>query len=384
MGTPQKKEKKAPKANCTSHSDSYSLRDKLMGFGEKSIRKSYYPELQQRISDLERFRNLLDETKDAIFLIEQNSNRIEDVNISAAKLSNQTKNQILGKKYHDVLPPKTSQQIQNLFVTQEESIDIEDCFPASHEKETIYTELNVKRVALGGRIYGVVVARDVTRRHMQEQAILQNLNEKEVLLREIHHRVKNNLQIISSLLSLQSSFDKDKDADQILETAQRRVRAMALVHEKLYQSENLARIDLESYIKSLTQYVGSASHEEHDIALEIKVDSVTLSADIAIPCGMIISELVSNSLKYAFVGRHYGRIVIEHTCTKNKTHRLTIRDNGQGLPASFNPDSSPSLGMRLVHTLATQIKATLKIVSSTDTHNSGTSFILEFPPAPTR
>ncbi|MFW5487628.1 MAG: histidine kinase dimerization/phosphoacceptor domain -containing protein [Desulfovibrio sp.] len=368
------KAKQIPKNDVLEQQDSYSLRDKLMGFGERSIRKSYYPELQERLEDLERFRNLLDQTKDAIFLIEEKSECISDVNISASKLLNAPKYQIIGKKYNSIFPSSITEGIQGLFKTQEESADIQGRFPTDKKKKFIHAELNVKRVAQGDTTYGVVVARDITRRYTQEQAIRQSLNEKEVLLREIHHRVKNNLQIISSLLSLQLSFDKDKDAIDILDTAQRRIRAMSLVHEKLYQSENLAQINLYSYIKSLTQYLGGVPDSPQNVEIVVNIGTVTLSADLAIPCGMIVSELISNSLKHAFKDSTGGRIIIAHSFTDDGDHRLQIKDNGEGLPESFNPEATPSLGMRLVHTLAAQIKAQIEIDTS-----HGTCFTLIFP-----
>lgn len=196
----------------------------------------------------------------------------------------------------------------------------------------------------------VVVLRDVTDRKRSEK-IKQSLKEKEILLREIHHRVKNNIQVISSLLNLQARYIEDETYVQMLKESQNRIRSMALIHEKLYQSENLADVDFNEYITDLVYSVfRSYGVNTHDIALTIKVEDVSLSIDTAIPCGLIINELVSNCLKHAFPDEK-GEITITLRPV-NGDIELMVSDNGRGIPEDVDMRTTQSLGLHLVTILA--------------------------------
>lgn len=218
---------------------------------------------------------------------------------------------------------------------------------------------------------------DITERKHAEERLKASLREKEVLLKEIHHRVKNNLQVISSLLKLQAGYIKDKQTLEILQESQNRVRAMALIHEKLYQSKDLAKTDFAEYVRNLTRNIIRSYGNPHNIQLKIDVAEIRLSIDAAIPCGLIINELVSNSLKYAFP----SNMPIEQTCeiyinlhtTSPENYVLTITDNGVGLPEHIDFRNTPSLGLQLVCTLTEQLQGTIDL----DRHN-GTQFQLTF------
>ncbi|MBU4345481.1 MAG: AAA family ATPase, partial [Proteobacteria bacterium] len=199
-----------------------------------------------------------------------------------------------------------------------------------------------------------------------EDQIKASLNEKEVLLKEIHHRVKNNLQVIYSLLRLQSTHIKDKHDMEIFKESRNRVRSMAFVHEKLYQSEDLAIIDFAEYTRKLTTslFHSYAAYPE-TITLEINADDVFLGIDNAIPCGLIINELVSNCLKYAFPGGKKGKICVElrsdknlHACSK---FTLIVSDNGAGFPKDLDFRNTETLGLQLVTTLVKQLKGTIEL-----------------------
>ncbi len=199
--------------------------------------------------------------------------------------------------------------------------------------------------------------RDITvSRHAEEQ-IKASLKEKEVLLKEIHHRVKNNLQIICSLLSLQSNEIEDKKACQRFKESQDRVKAMALIHERLYQSGDLAKIDFAGYVRNLTGHLlRSYRVNSSAIRLNLEVDSVPMNLDVAIPCGLIINELVSNSLKYAFPnGRSGGEISIRFADENSHGLKLVVSDNGVGFAEDTNPENSESLGLKLVRSLTDQL-----------------------------
>lgn len=194
---------------------------------------------------------------------------------------------------------------------------------------------------------------DITKRKTDEDRIMASLKEKEVLLREIHHRVKNNMQIISSLLNLQSSVVSDIRDVEMLKDSQNRIRSMSLIHEKLYGSEDLAHIDIRDYINDLTRYIFQFHKTVTDnVELKIEIENIWLGIDTAIPCGLIINELVSNSLKHAFPENRQGEIRVTLRKTDEGEIELIISDNGIGIPEGLDISSTKTLGLLLVNTLA--------------------------------
>ncbi len=212
-------------------------------------------------------------------------------------------------------------------------------------------------------------------RKQAEEQIRQSLHEKTVLLKEIHHRVKNNLQVISSLLYLQSKHVRDSEALKVFEESRHRVKSMSLVHEKLYQSQNLARIPFRNYIVDLTRYLfRSYNVDPFRIKLETDVADVALSVDIAIPCGLLINELVSNALIHAFPNQRDGIVRIELSQKSEKaSYKLIVEDNGIGIRDYLKKPEKSSLGLQLVDTLIDQING--KMEMKTD---EGTKYIIHF------
>lgn len=220
----------------------------------------------------------------------------------------------------------------------------------------------------------VTVGIDITDRQQAAAQLKASLAEKEVLLKEIHHRVKNNLQIISSLLKLQAEYIKYPEVIQLLNDSYNRVRSMALIHEKLYHSEGLAMIDATDYIRSLVEnLVHSYQSTTQKIDLQIEVDQIFFDIDTAIPCGLIVNELISNTLKYAFPGNRPGKIKLNFLL-KDDTVLLETSDNGVGLPADFDIDRVESLGLQLVGNLTSQLGGEIEISSQ-----PGASFRITFP-----
>lgn len=206
------------------------------------------------------------------------------------------------------------------------------------------------------------MGRDITERKLAEDKIKASLNEKETLLKEIHHRVKNNLQIISSLLRLQSRRIDNRQTIELVSESQNRVKSMALVHEQLYQSSNLAEVNLQKYIQTLTSnLLSSYSINSHRINLAIDVEPISLGVDLAIPCGLIINELISNCLKYAFPKGRVGKINVNLHSGENNCFILIIKDNGVGLPAKLQPHTANTLGLQLVHRLTRQLGGEIRI-----------------------
>lgn len=215
------------------------------------------------------------------------------------------------------------------------------------------------------------------RRELQEHIlwIEGSLHEKELLLKEIHHRVKNNLQVISSLLNLQAQAVNDPAACSALRDSQMRVRSMALIHEKLYQSDNLAEIRLGSYIKNLSNNLfHSYLSNGAQIKIISQVEEITIGIDNAVPVGLILNELISNSLKHAFPGNRAGEIGIELQHETADIVLLRYHDTGVGLPDGFDLKTSKSLGMRLIYSMAQQLNAKLNLANQ-----NGIRFELRFP-----
>ena len=229
---------------------------------------------------------------------------------------------------------------------------------------------------LNGKPYGSIgILQDITTRKLAEQQMVQSLHEKELLLKEIHHRVKNNLQVVSSLLNLQANHIKDPLTREIFKESQVRVKSMALIHEKLYQSKDLARIDVGAYIKTLGDYLYRTYVINADtIKMSVHAEDIQLGLDGAIPCGLIINELISNSLKHAFPGGRRGAITINLTKDTGGAILLAFRDDGVGMPPDQSIEKSPTLGLQLVHSLAEQLRATVNVRVE-----AGTEFTIRFP-----
>lgn len=482
-----------------------SLREKIIGLGERSVHKSYYPELQQQIAELKRFRELLDQSNDAIFLLEMPSGLVADSNKSASHQLGYSGDELLKMSINDFIVPWKINQMEELFSDLMKNRGVKDrknvitIFLKSNMEE-IPVEISVSLVEFGDNFYAVVVARDITERMEAENAIKQSeekyrvlfeyspdfiilltpdgkiidinkstkkiihlskekligksilelgmlfeedmtefieirhrlmngesvepfefkiidgndeihwmdaylsllkkeknncaiqvilhditrrknyekqikesLSEKEVLLKEIHHRVKNNLQIISSLLNLQSRYIKDENALGAFNESQNRIKSMALIHEKLYQSEDLTKIDFAEYIKSLTFHLfRSYSVNPGTVELSINFGDVLFDIDTSIPCGLIINELVSNSLKYAFADGRKGKISIDLQLDGEK-YVLVISDNGVGFPEGLDFQNTGTLGLRLVNILVNQINGVITLDKS-----EGTSFKIVF------
>jgi two-component sensor histidine kinase len=246
--------------------------------------------------------------------------------------------------------------------------------------DRIPVEVNAHLFDLHGEPTVLAIARDITRRKRVEAELRAALLEKDVLLREVHHRVKNNLQVISSLMDLQSGYIANEQILRMFQESQNRVKSMALIHEKLYQSAGLTRIDFETYLQNLTAHLfRSFGVSAYMVTLRLDVQDVFLDLDMAVPCALIINELVSNALKYAFPDswRQTRDDEAKVWITLHKEADdlvLIVGDNGIGLPAGLDMARANSLGLRLVSMLARQLKATLDIEGG-----NGTTFKLTFP-----
>ena len=216
--------------------------------------------------------------------------------------------------------------------------------------------------------------KEVGERKRVEEALRASLAEKDALLQEIHHRVKNNMQVISSLLNLQADRTQNKELRGILKEGQARIRSMSLVHEKLYRSRDLTKIDLADYIRSLTEHLFRAHLiRPEDVRLETNLEEVLLDINSAIPCGMILNELISNALKYAFPKGRTGVIRIELKRRADGAIEIRIADDGVGFPEELDFRKTETFGLQVVNLLVSQLDATLELDRS-----NGTAFTISF------
>jgi two-component sensor histidine kinase len=220
-----------------------------------------------------------------------------------------------------------------------------------------------------------LLAEIAERQHAQAQ-ITASLKEKELLLKEIHHRVKNNLQVIASLLSLQAAGPVDPAAREMLRESQNRVRSMALIHEELYRGGDLARVAFGRYLSGLTaQLVRTYRTVSHSAELTLEVDDgVVIDLDRAIPCGLVVNELVTNALKYAFPNGRRGHLLVSLAHYPGSLLRLTVADDGPGLPPGLDWRNTETLGLQLVTTLADQLGGAVTLDQT-----RGTAFSVIFP-----
>ncbi len=218
-----------------------------------------------------------------------------------------------------------------------------------------------------------ILSEEITARKKSEKMVRASLAEKEVMLKEIHHRVKNNLQIISSLLSLQSGYTDDIEAGNLLRECQHRVRSMSMLHEKLYRSEDLSRINMSEYALTLINFLLRSYSVDGKIEPIFDINDIHLSIDSAIPCGLIINELVSNALRHAYPDNHAGTLSISMHKT-NGDIKLEVSDDGIGMPEEYTIGCTKTLGMTLVETLAQQLSGQVKFFN-----NCGATIQITFP-----
>ena len=241
-------------------------------------------------------------------------------------------------------------------------------------------ELSLSALQMNDRWHAVGIVRDITGRKLAESKLLESLEEKELLLHEVHHRVKNNMQVITSLLDLQLGYLEKSDPKELFSEIKNRIRTMSLVHEKLYLAKDLSQVDFSDYISSLVSNLYRFYHvDPAKIVLNLDIRNISLGIDTAIPCGLIVNELITNALKYAFPGNKTGEIQVKllkagETVDNRSEYELTVRDNGIGIPESLDLKEIKSLGLYLVTTLVEhQLQGTIKL-----DRTSGTDFSFKF------
>lgn len=321
------------------------------------------------------YQTLLTSSLDYIVFLDENY-RISQNNVNFEVLTGQSKAKLIGQnifdlnsfnpKNEDSFNDKLDKIIENKTIEPYET-QITDCNNDTHwvicYGNAIYKDDDFKGV--------MIILEDITQMKDVENQLRISVNEKEMMIKEVHHRVKNNLMIISSLLSIQSDYVTDEKVLQVLTESENRANTMALIHEKLYKSD-LSNLELGDYLISLSKEIFDAYNSTNNIDLKINVDTVYVDVDTAIPLALVVNELITNSIKYAFPNGESGTINIS---LKNLGDNaiLTIGDDGIGLPKDMEIEKTNTLGMQLLNNLTKQINAKLTVLTQ-----KGTNFKIEF------
>ncbi|MCK6650355.1 MAG: PAS domain S-box protein, partial [Bacteroidia bacterium] len=307
------------------------------------------------------FQSMFDNSLDALFLVDWKLRKIIKANKRAVELFEMEKESDFFERYGLDFH-------KNEFSTKElDKMRSELMDKGIYENEILYRTnlgrefwgaLAIRLIYIGGLPFQSVRVTDISERKKAEQYTKTALQEKEILLAEIHHRVKNNMAVISGLIGLQSNYVEDEKAKELFEESRNRIHSMALIHDKLYQHETFAKIEFCAYINDLVDHIkGSYNATEADVSFSITCNDIFLNIQQAVPCGLVLNELISNSFKHAFKGRKEGEIKI--VCTKmGEKFTMMVSDNGVGYDADKALKESNSLGLTLINALIEQINGT--------------------------
>jgi len=311
-------------------------------------------------------------SQDAIFISDQDS-RFVAVNNAACDLTGYSREQLLKMRIPDIhdLPDLDAYKMYHQRIFGGEEI-LSEAKILRSDSAKIDTEFNNRCVSIAGKLYMHTTARDITTRKRAEEEIKRQLAEKEILLKEVHHRIKNNIASIGGLLSLHVQSATNPEAIAVLQEAIGRVNSMRILYDKLLLSEGYKDVSVKNYVESLVDSVISLFPDMAKIALDKQINDFHLDSKQLFPLGIIINELLTNIMKYAFVNRDAGLVKISLTNVDNRV-TLTIQDNGIGLPAGFDINEPEGFGLKLVKMLSQQLGGSFSIKK-----HAGTRCKIEF------
>ncbi|MCX9028348.1 MAG: PAS domain S-box protein [Candidatus Methanoperedens sp.] len=341
-----------------------------------NIRNITEHKLKGRNGNEERYRRLVDFSPFGIII--QSHDKIDFLNPAAMKILGGTKpEELVGKTISQFIHPDYL-EIFDEQNCKERNGEIEELIDAKFARfDGTYVDIEIMSIPFNYESKSAIyrVFQDITKRRQADDRIKASLKEKEILLREIHHRVKNNMQIISSLLKLQSKYIEDDKYLDLFKESRNMIESMAIIHERLYHSEDLSKINIKEYTRDLVNNLFHVYNiNKSVINSKINVDTVTLGMDFAILCGLIINELVTNSIKYAFPDNRKGEIEIAFRQTDENNFELVVSDNGVGIPEDLDIRKTQSLGLRLITMLVDdQLEGEINLV-----RGKGTEFQIKF------
>jgi PAS domain S-box-containing protein len=353
--------------------------DGTMAFSEGTVEDITQRKLAEKAlrESEEMFRNPVEQSPVGVFLVQDGI--ILYANPRVAEVAGYSRPEILGRPFDALIHPddlpKVLEVIGRLLKGEVSAGEVE--YRALRKDGSVFAvQAYGSQMPFRGRaaVYGTII--DITERKKMEDQIRDSLREKEVLLKEIHHRVKNNMQVISSLLSVQSQNIRDESIRVLFKESQNRIRSIALVHELLYRSDNLDQIEYGEYLKKMViPLFESYNVDERRVSIAIEAPEVMITIEKAVSCSLIVNELISNSLKHAFPGDRKGAITIRFSLDPaGSEYLLDYGDNGVGLPPDLDVKKLNTLGMRLIGLLTRQLDGNLELVPG-----EGTRFRISFP-----
>jgi PAS domain S-box-containing protein len=318
-------------------------------------------------------------------LLTDSSGRITFANQHIEKVFGYSRDELIGMQLERLIPERDPVDRANADERFDSGVQIplgavRDLYGLRKDGSEVPIEVGLNPLDTSAGTFVLSSVVDVTerRRSMQElqargKDLMASIKERDVLLQEIHHRVKNNLQVISSLINMQARKLPEGIAREVLRECKSRIEAIALIHEKLYQSRDYSRVPFSDYVRSLAQSVVNAA-DIKGISLDVRAEDIQLAVDQAIPCGLIFNELITNSLKHAFVGRTGGSIAVQFKRADDRMLVLSVSDDGVGMPASPSQPVVRSLGLQLISTLTDQLGGHFEIKT-----DAGTAVVVTFP-----
>jgi len=317
-------------------------------------------------------RTLIDNLPDFIYAKDSKSRYIVCNQAHLRYLKTTTIDEIIGKSVFELFPQEMAAQYyaddqeiirsgQPIFNKEEQSVN-----EAGDSVWNLTTKVPLRN--RDGNILGLVgIAHDITERKQTEKQLQKSLKEKEILIKEIYHRVKNNLAVVSGLLNMQSTYIKDKEAIAAFQETRDRIYSISAVHSQLYNSEDYSTIDYTQYIKNLVNNIFYSSQISGPVKLHLELDDVILPIDKAIPCGLLLNEIVTNALKHAFPENRKGNLRIIMSSLEDNNCEIIVKDDGIGIPDNLNLEKSKTYGLKLINLLTKQIDRTLEIISEKGT-----------------
>jgi PAS domain S-box-containing protein len=324
----------------------------------------------------ERYRTIFEQSNDGITLVQED--RFLYVNQKMVKMFGYDRpEEIIGQTLSLLLHPDDVEWVEDYNRRRQAGEAVPNQYEFKGRKknrENFYMEVSAVKTVYQGKPVTLAFLRDITERKQAERQIQSSLQEKEILLKEIHHRVKNNLAVIASILSLQSANAPDKTYQDIFQECVNRIKTMSKIHTQLYQAKDLAHIDFKSYLQELIpELFRSYQVRADEVTLNLQIEDFTPDINTAIPLGLIVNELFTNAIKYAFSGGRKGEIRVSLK-KHNSQIVLTVADNGIGFPEDLDLTRAQSLGLQLVTALVQQLRGTVEIK-----REQGTEFVITFP-----
>ena len=330
---------------------------------------------------------IINTAEDAIISVDYNQNIIL-FNQGAEKIFCYSAEEIIGKNLGMLLPESIrsdhSEHINNFGKSEIVSKGMKDRSEITGLRKNgdiFPAEANISQVEIDGRQIFTAILRDVSEQKLIENKLRESLKEKEILLQEVNHRVKNNLQVILSLFALQGESINDPERIAMLSEIRLRIQSMAMIHEKIYKSERLGQINFHQYVKDLTTEIfHTYSTSSGGVRLNLEVAPVSLEINRAVPFALILNELTSNALKYAFTAKEKGNLSISLKLEKDKLLLLTVCDDGVGIPKKIQFSKTKTLGLRLARVLTHQLNGKAELKENPYCKKSrGTMFVFRFP-----